>query len=516
MTRTGIRSAGNRAACIQLLVATAIGATPTHAQGAVSTSVSAHVALVGGTVISATGAAPMPDATVVIDGRRIVSVTPRNAAVLPKGTKVIDATGKFITPGLIDANVHLVLMITPEFYIKYEERMVDIAVQSAQVALKYGLTTVMDSWGPLEQLLNARDRIARGEVVASRVLVAGNIVGLGGPFSPYFMGTYDLRGTDLRYGGWVHPMIQSRINAMWEAGAGPELLAMTPEEVGDTIGAYLRKGPDFLKVAVSAHGIGPVEPLMFSTPALTAMRRATSDAGKPFQTHTFSLESLREAVAVRPQLLQHPNVMSVPPTTLRQRRMLDSLLVEIKRLGIYSAPLMIPLDAQQAVYESWNAEDRRRDPHLGAVIQSRQPGMTRDAFAARRAALQTWIRSGVKFVIGTDQGPEAAELGPVVWGRMGRRHFEVMEGLQEAGMPAMDIVIAATRHGAEAYGLADSLGTVQAGKVADLLVLDADPSVDVRNLRRIHQVFKAGALVDRAALPTVRVLQWDPEAKWPK
>lgn len=520
MTRSGITIAGRRVAWLRgatrALLATAIGAVGLGAQGTLPASASARVALVGGTVISATGDAPIPDATVVIDGRRIVSVTKRNATALPKGTRVIDATGKFITPGLIDANVHLVLMITPEFYVKYEERMADIAVQSAQVALKYGLTTVMDSWGPLTQLLTARDRIARGDVVASRVLVAGNIVGLGGPFSPYFMGTYDLRGTDLRYGGWVHPMIQSRINAMWEAGAGPELLAMTPEEVGDTIGAYLRKGPDFLKVAVSAHGIGPVEPLMFSSPALAAMRQAASTAGKPFQAHTFSLESLREAIAVRPQLLQHPNVMSVPPTTPSQRRMLDSLLVEIRRLGIYSAPLMIPLDEQQAVYESWTVEDRRRDPHLGAVIQGRQPGNTRESFAARRASLQTWIRSGVKFVIGTDQGPEAAELGPVVWGRMGRRHFEVMEGLQEAGMPAMDIVIAATRHGAEAYGLADSLGTVQAGKVADLLVLDADPSVDVRNLRRIHQVFKAGALVDRGALPTVRVLQWDPEAKWPK
>ncbi len=473
-------------------------------------------ALVGGTVISATGAPPMADAVVLIDGRRIVSVSPRAATTLPRGTRVIDAAGKFITPGLIDANVHLVLMITPEFYVKYEERLSDIAVQSAQVALKYGLTTVMDSWGPLEALLAARDRIARGDVAASRVLVAGNIVGLGGPFSAYFMGTYDLRGTDLRYGGWVHPMIQSRINAMWEAGAGPELLGMTAEESGDAIRAYLRKGPDFLKVAVSAHGIGPVEPLMFSSPALAAMRRATTEAAKPFQTHTFSLESLREAVAVRPQLLQHPNVMSVLPHTPSQFRLLDSLMVEIKRFGIYSAPLMVPLQSQQDVYDSWGTAERRRDPSLGAVIHSRQPAMTKAAFDAKRASLQRWIASGVKFVIGTDQGPEAEELGPVVWGRMGRRHFEVMEGLQEAGMSPMEIVIAATRHGAEAYGLADSLGTVEVGKVADLLVLDADPSADVRNFRRIHQVFKAGAVVDRAGLPTIKVLRWDPEAKWPR
>lgn len=224
-------------------------------------------------------------------------------------------------------------------------------------------------------------------------------------------------------------------------------------------------GADFLKVAVSAHGIGPVEPLMFSTPALGAMRAAAQRSETHFQTHTFTLESLREAVAVRPQLLLHPNVMS--------------------------------------------------DPYLGAVIQSRQPGATAEAFAARRTMVQRWLRARVKVVIGTDQGPEASELGPVVWGRMGRRHFEVMEGLQEAGASPMDLLVAATRHGAEAYGLADSLGTVQAGKVADLLVVDADPLVEIRHLRQIRYVVKGGRMVDRAALPTLRVLQFDPEASWP-
>jgi len=476
----------------------------------------ARWALVGGTVITATGEPPIRDAVVVMEGRRIAAVGPRASTPLPRGTRAVDATGQFITPGLIDVNVHLVLMITPEFYVKYEDRFEDIAVQGAQIALKYGLTTVMDSWGPLAPLLRARERIASGRDRGARVLVAGNIVGTGGPFSLYFSGGYDLRGTDLRYGGWVHPIVRQRIDAMWEDEVGPSLLALTPEEVGDAIARYLGKGVDFLKVGVSAHGIGPVEPLMFSSPALAAMRAATERAGKPFQTHTFTLESLREAVAVRPQLLQHPNVMSVPPRTAPQLRLLDSLLAEIRRLGIYSAPLAVPHDEQQAVFDGWTVDDTRRDPHLGAIIQQRQLGATREAFAARRQQLQRWIRAGVKLTIGTDQGPEASELGPVVWGRMGRRHFEVMEGLQQAGAAPMDILIAATRHGAEAYRLADSLGTVAPGKVADLLVVDADPLADVRNLRRIRAVVKDGRVVDRATLPAVRVLQFDPEARWPR
>ena len=473
-------------------------------------------ALVGGTVIPATGEPPITDGVVLINGSRITAVGPRASTPIPRGTRIVDVAGKYVTPGLIDVNVHLVLMITPEFYVKYEDRFADIAVQGAQVALKYGLTTVMDSWGPLAPLLQARERIRSGKDEGARVLVAGNIVGSGGPFSQYFAGGYDLRGTDLRYGGWVHPIIRSRINALWEDDAGPALLALTPSEVGTAISRYLDKGPDFLKVAVSAHGIGPVEPLMFSSPALAAMRASAQRSGKHFQTHTFTLESLREAVAVRPQLLQHPNVMSVPPTSPAQLQLLDSLLAEITRHGIYSALLGVPLDEQQRVYEEWSIEDTRRDPHLGAIIQARQPGMTREAFAARRAMVQRWLRAGVKVVIGTDQGPEASELGPVVWGRMGRRHFEVMEGLQEAGASPMELLVAATRHGAEAYGLADSLGTVQVGKVADLLVVDADPLAEIRHLRQIRHVVKGGRMVDRAALPTMRVLQFDPDARWPR
>ena len=105
--------------------------------------------------------------------------------------------------------------------------LTDIAIQSAQMSLKFGMTTVADTWGPLEPLLEARDRINDGEFVASRVLVAGNIIGTGGPFSAYFMGGWPLHGDTIRYGSWVHPSIQQRIDALWEDDVGPRMLSMT-------------------------------------------------------------------------------------------------------------------------------------------------------------------------------------------------------------------------------------------------------------------------------------------------
>ena len=91
-----------------------------------------------------------------------------------------------------------------------------------------------------------------------------------------------------------------------------------------------------------------------------------------------------------------------------------------------------------------------------------------------------------------------------------------MEALQHIGAEPMEILIAATRNGAVAYGLDDRLGTLEQGKIADLLVLNANPLEDIANLRDIHQVIKEGQIIDRDALPTITVLDYDPEAPWPE
>ena len=480
-------------------------------------SAAAELALVGGTVISVTGQPPIEDGVVLIDGGKIAAVGPGSEVEIPEGTPVVDTTGKFIIPGLIDTNVHLILMTVPEFFVKYEDRLTDIAIQSAQVGLKYGMTTMADSWGPLEPLLEARDRIKSGEFVGSRVLVAGNIVGLGGPFSSYFMGSWDIRGPDMRYGGWVHPAIQRRINALWEAGVGPELLAMTPEETAEAMRAYLARGVDFVKLAVAGHGISPVEPLMFSEQAMRAMREEVRKAGVPFQTHTFTVESLRVAVELEPEMLQHPNVMNTPwfAASDAQKESIRRSIAAISDRGIYCGLMAIPSKTKQEIYSSWDPAEHLDDYYLNQIMMSRAPFIAAFPLEPRIEGLRVWIDGGVPYTLATDQGPEAADLGPVAWGRLGRAHFERLEDLQDCGEDPSDILIAATRNGAEAYGLGNQVGTVEEGKLADLLVLEADPLADIANLRKIQFVIKDGKVVDRDALPTVHVLDFDPEAEWP-
>ena len=86
----------------------------------------------------------------------------------------------------MDANVHLVYGVSVEFLARYEGRFEELIAEAAQVGLANGLTTVFDSWGPLTPLLAVRDRIAKGEIPGSRLYVAGNIIGLTGPFGRDF------------------------------------------------------------------------------------------------------------------------------------------------------------------------------------------------------------------------------------------------------------------------------------------------------------------------------------------
>ena len=177
--------------------------------------------------------------------------------------------------------------------------------------------------------------------------------------------------------------------------------------------------------------------------------------------------------------------------------------------------MAIPEKEQMRKYSEWDVMEHADHPFLNDIMVNRRTGMAFTTFEKRAAGVRVWLDGGVRFTLATDQGPDSADLGPVAWSRLGRAHFDRMIGLQDVGASPMDILIAATRNGAEAYGLGDDLGTVEAGKIADLLVLDADPLEDIGNMRKISLVIKDGKIIDRDALPSVKVLDYDPEAPWP-
>src|SRR5262249_17863541 len=156
--------------------------------------------------------------------------------------------------------------------------------EAAQLALKGGVTTVFDTWGPLQPLMNVRDRIRRGELLASRLYVAGNIIGLTGPLGRDFTSGVQLATVSEPFAG--------RINQIWEANVGPELLDRTPAEVRSEIRRYIDRGVDFIKFAASSHQPNP-SCLMFSPEVAHIIVEEGHRAGITVQSHTMNTESLR-------------------------------------------------------------------------------------------------------------------------------------------------------------------------------------------------------------------------------
>ncbi len=127
----------------------------------------------------------------------------------------------------------------------------------------------------------------------------------------------------------------------------------------------------------------------------------------------------------------------------------------------------------------------------------------------RRRNAEMLIRAGCVVTVGTDNyrrtAPELARGPKPEWQDHGIGTVLGIEGLVELGMTPMQAITAATRHGAKAAGMETELGTVEEGKLADLLLVSGDPLQDISNIRRLEMVMKGGVVVDRQGLPTVRV-----------
>lgn len=444
-------------------------------------------AIVGASLIDGRGGDPVRNATIVVEGGRIRAVGAGPSVAVPAGARRIDATGKYVIPGLMDANVHLIFGISIEFLARHEGHLEAMIEEAAQVALRNGLTSVFDSWGPLAPLLSVRDRIARGETPGARLFVAGNIIGFTGPFGRDFNPEGETRASA--------PFVK-RINALWEEGTGPELLWLTPDSLTATIRRYAARPMDFLKFGVSGHTVP--EMLMFSPEQQRAIITEARRAGKMVQTHTTSVESLRQAILAGVDLMQHCSItgrVPIPDASVQlmidrkawcaiQSKTAKRLAAEVAAAGAFPARLYY-----RELLETADANDRRLIAARAPIVLATDSGiMDPDEWEATPPALRV---------------DNATELGPA--------HFRWFDATAEKGMRPMDAILAATRNVAMAYRLIDELGTVEPGKRADLLILDGDPLKDIGNVRKIVTVMKDGVVVEVGRLPVRPVLTEAPD-----
>lgn len=455
----------------------------------------AVVAIVGATVIDGNGGPPVPDATIVVRGKRIAEIGPRASVRVPRGARVIDAAGKFATPGFIDTNVHISLYNNNESMVRYEPRFTDLVVETAQLVLKHGITTVRDSYGALLPLNAVRDSIARGKLIGPRLLVAGNIVGWGGPKSPLFSNAAPTTYFDELMMDFI------------AQDAGEELLELPPDELRVAINRYLDRGPDFIKYGGTSHTNSLIT---FSPRQQEAIVEEVHRRGLFAEVHATNPEPLRISVLAGIDLIQHPEVHSVPiPDDLVKLIVERNVICSILSNGITGKPWA---DYQKGRLRADSARaDSLKSDTLGLAARKKTGWELRNErsatrLALRRANAQKLIAGGCVTTPSTDtylSGAPEFRRTPRNDPHMmpGTATLAAIEGLVELGMTPAQAIVAATRTGAIAsQGLKD-YGTLEPGKYADILLLDADPTVDITNIRKLSLLMKEGVIIDREKLP---------------
>ena len=432
----------------------------------------------GGTLIDGTGGPPLPNAVVVIRGNRIETVSRNGQASYPAGARVLEADGKFIVPGLMDAHCH------------YQDWM-------PELMLNYGVTSVFEIGGGGAWGLAQRQAVARGKIPGPRIFVAvGSIAG-------------------------------ARIAAVSStAGAGGALsnrqVIGTAAQASEVARRFIDAGADMVKV----HRGPPLE--VYQAAIDEAHRAGLPVVVQPLGPTVYA----REAVLAGADILEHAagvgysiakdpakwegfgttiEVHSIDPTPFAD--MDDAKAQELIRLmvdrNVYLEPDFIAVGRGfQAGRRKFELQDYRllQAPGLAYVPESRRLkilGTYREfdeldpaewelrhkGYLNMLRFIKMFVDAGGKVMSGTDTGGWAIPgIG---------LHHELEILVEEAGLTPMQAIVAATRNPAEGFRVLDQVGTIEAGKLADLVVVNADPLQSIGNLQQIEWVIKDGNLIDR-------------------
>ena len=430
-------------------------------------------ALVGATLIDGTGRPPVRDAVVVLRNGMIDCAGPRRACPVPAGVDTVNLRGLWITPGLVDAHVHHsqtgwadgrpdAIDLRERYpYEETQKRLREHPEVWHRSCLCSGVTSVFDVGGfPWTVALQEK---TEHDTRAPHVAAAGPL-----------LSTLDF---------WLNlPAERQFLYLKDEASAREEvryLAALGSRAV--KVWFIIAPNRDFDEMAriVSAAG--------------DEARRL----GLPLIVHATGLREAKAALEAGAKLLVH----SVWDTTVDD----EFLKLARERKTIY-CPTLTVVDGYYRLFDSVRngrapaVDDPNRcvdsltfariasTPRVAAGKGPAGRGGDAATRAQRARVMATNLmrvhRAGIPIAMGTDAGNPLTLQGPSV-------HAE-MEAMQRAGMTPLEVLEASTRGGAMAMGRLLDLGTVEAGKVADLLVVGADPTRDIASLRRVRYVVRGG------------------------
>jgi len=444
--------------------------------------------LTGATLIDGTGRPPITDSVVIVDGERIRCSGARADCPVPSDARILDLTGRWLTPGLVDAHVHF-----------------------SQTAWADGRPDAI----PVGSLYDFADTQASLRTMPERFYRAYLCAGVTAVFDvggfPWTWGLREAAETNplAPHIAAAGPLV-SHINPPQLAlPAEQEFILLADEEAGRSGVRYLASNrTDAVKVWFIAPGEAERAEIDARVAAVGDEARRQ---GLPLIVHATTLREAKVAVRVGAKVLVH-SVEDEPVDDEFVALLKDNDVIYIPTLVVASGYVRMydaalsglppsPVDDPNRCVDRGTLERIALSAEVGDYLSPRfrEPGRWEQAkarwaqeYPTMAANLRRLYEEGIEIAMGSDAGNPLTVHGPSVYWEM--------EAMQAAGMPPGAVLIAATAGGASAMGMARDIGTVAAGKVADFVVVSADPLTDIANMRRIDSVVRAGVVHSLSSL----------------
>ncbi len=381
--------------------------------------------------------------TIVLEGNKIVGVE-KGFSKAGTNDKVIDLKSKTVMPGWIDMHVHFEFETNPNAYLeKFTQNPADIAYQSirfADTTLMTGFTTARDLGGSGVNI-SLRNAINKGWLKGPRIYTAGrSIATTGGHADPTNGYRKDLAGDP-----------------------GPlDAVANGADECRKAVRQRYKEGSDLIKITATGGVLSVAKSSsnpQFIDDELEAIVKTAKDYGFKVAVHAHGAEGMKRAIKAGVNSIEHGTNMD------------DEAIALFKQYGTWYVPT---LTAGAAV-----ADSAKKPGYYPAIVTPK----ALEIGPKIKATLARAYKAGVKIAFGTDAGVY----------QHGRNWLEFVY-MQEAGMKPMEVIKSATINAAELLGEKDRLGSIEAGKLADIVAVDGDPLKDPSVFGKVSFVMKDGVV----------------------
>jgi imidazolonepropionase-like amidohydrolase len=433
----------------------------------------ARTAITGVTIIDGNGGPPVESGVILVSGERIEAVGPAAAVRIPTDARIVRLEGKYVVPGFIDMHAHVAFgpagHDSTGYWLRYDP---DASRRMTTTLLQYGITTIRNPGGPTAESIALRDDVRLGRLVGPRIFTAGAI-----------LDQSEWRGLTTK----VVTEADVRAEVDRQAAIGVDYIklyaGLTPKLVEAGIDQAHRHGiktiGHLFATTWTAAATAGIDGLVHVTPGspllLTPVRRAEflkHLRGSQFMLEWFDYvdyESTEYGDMVRALVSHH---VSVDPTLVVFEAMAwgdDPRITASPDLATAPQSLLSTWRDGFQLTQGWKPEDF---------------AVTRRSWPRVLEFVKRLHDAGVSLTVGTDV--------PNPWIAPGTSFHRELSLLVSAGLTPADVIRMATKNGAEALGIGTDVGTVTAGKLADLVILDANPLERIENTRSITWVITRG------------------------